>query len=387
MSTRRPSIDGRSGRHLPHQEDSRKLARNSSRDREIAKRFEEAQLSLVLQSSDLSLDSVSGMVTSGAIDVKPEFQRRERWSQTQSSALIESFLLNIPVPPVYLAEEEFGRYSVIDGKQRITSINQFMTDTLALTNLARFEEIEGLRFSELPSELANALRVRPYIRVVTLLRQSDPETKYEVFHRLNSGGEVLNAQEIRNVLFRGPLNDLFLKLASNTFLRNRLKITSARSSAYKTMQDVEYVLRFFTIEAYWQEFNGDFRKSMNWYMGEHRNPGDRFLQAKEQQFTRAITACEQIFAGNAFRRFERGQWRNQTLSALYDAQMVAVSTFSPAELSAMVANRTHLMARYKTLFDDDNFNTAIRTGTNTPGRLIYRINQTIECLAEFASKI
>lgn len=326
------------------------------------------------------------MVESGAIDVKPEFQRRERWSPTQSSALIESFLLNIPVPPVYLAEEEFGRYSVIDGKQRITSINQFMTDKIALTNLVRFEEIDGLRFSELPSELANALRIRPYIRVVTLLRQSDPETKYEVFHRLNSGGEVLNAQEIRNVLFRGPFNDLLLRLSSNSFLRDRLKITNTRSGAYKTMQDVEYVLRFFTIEAYWREFNGDFRKSMNWYMGEHRDPGNKFLQEKEQQFTGAITACEQIFQHNAFRRFDRGQWRNQTLSALYDAQMVAVSTFSPDELSVMVANRTDLVTRYKELFDDDEFDAAIRTGTNTPGRLLYRIYKTIDCLTEFASK-
>lgn len=362
------------------------MARKLPRDREIALRFEEAQKSLVLQSSDLSLESVSGMVTSEAIDVTPEFQRRERWSQAQSAALIESFLLNIPVPPVYLAEEEFGRYSVIDGKQRITSISQFMTNQLVLTDLARFHEIEGLRFSQLPSELANALRVRPYIRVVTLLSQSDPETKYEVFHRLNSGGEELNAQEIRNVLYRGPFNDLLLQLSGNTFLRNRLKISSKRSGAYKTMQDVEYVLRFFTVEAYWNNFNGDFRKSMNNYMADHRDPDPRFLQEKRRQFTRAINACEKIFGNNAFRRYDNGQWRNQFLSALYDAQMVAASSFSPTELEAMIANRSKLMTRYRALFDDSVFNGAIRTGTNTPTRLMYRIEQTIECLGDFTSK-
>ena len=362
------------------------MARNSSRDREIAKRFEEAQRSLVLQSSDLSLDSVSGMVESGAIDVQPEFQRRERWTQAQSSALMESFLLNIPVPPVYLAEEEFGRYSVIDGKQRITSINQFLTNTLALTNLSRFTQIEGLRFSQLPSELANALRVRPYIRVVTLLRQSDPETKYEVFHRLNSGGEALNAQEIRNVLFRGPFNDLLLKLSSNPFLRNRLKITGTRSVAYKTMQDVEYVLRFFTIDQYWRSFNGDFRKSMNSYMAEHRDADEKFIKAREAEYVQAITACNKIFSGNAFQRFERGQWRNQTLGALYDAQMVAINTFSKPQIEAMVKNRTQVVKQYKTLFADDQFNTAIRTATNTPTRLEYRIEKTIDCLAEFAPR-
>lgn len=362
------------------------MARSSRQDREIAKRFEDAQVNLVLQSSDLSLESVSNMVESGAIDVKPEFQRRERWSQKQSSALIESFLLNIPVPPVYLAEEEFGRYSVIDGKQRITSINQFMTNALALTNLSRFEEIEGKRFSDLPGELANALRVRPYIRVVTLLRQSDPETKYEVFHRLNSGGEELNPQEIRNVLFRGPFNDLLLELSGNRFLRDRLKITGMRSSAYKSMQDVEYVLRFFAVEAYWKVFNGDYRLSMNSYMDEHRNPSTDFLERKSKQFTQAVSACEQIFGANAFQRSERGQWRNQTLSGLYDAQMVAVSTFSLSELSAMVSVRERLMEEYVRLFDDEEFNSAIRTGTNTPTRLEYRIERTIECLSKYTSK-
>ncbi|ORA48228.1 hypothetical protein BST22_18775 [Mycolicibacterium chubuense] len=324
------------------------------------------------------------MVETSAIDVKPEFQRRDRWTQAQSSALIESFLLNIPVPPVYLAEEQFGRYSVIDGKQRITSINQFMSNTLALTNLSRFEEIEGKRFLELPDELANALRVRPYIRVVTLLRQSDPETKYEVFHRLNSGGEALNAQEIRNVLYRGAFNDLLQRLAENNFLRNRLKITTTRSPAFKAMQDVEYVLRFFTVDAYWRDFSGDFRKSMNSYMRAHRDPDEKFLSEKESQFVRALAACESIFGRHAFQRFERGQWRNQMLSGLYDAQMIAVSSMSDYQLSTVIRNREKMIARYKDLFDDEDFNAAIRTGTNTPRRLTYRIMRTIECLSDFA---
>ena len=326
------------------------------------------------------------MVETGAIDVKPEFQRRERWSQARSAALIESFLLNIPVPPVYLAEEEFGRYSVIDGKQRITSISQFMSNNLTLSDLSRFTELDGLRFADLPSELSNALRVRPYIRVVTLLLQSDPETKYEVFHRLNSGGEALNAQEIRNVLFRGPFNDLIMRLSEHDFLRDRLKITSTRSQPYKTMQDVEYVLRFFTVSSYWRNFNGDYRKSMNEFMAEHQNADGRFLTEMDHSFNRAIKACADIFDDTAFQRYERGQWRNQTLSALYDAQMVAVSTFSDKQIDEILRKRTRVMAKYRGLFSDPNFESSVRTGTNTPSRLEYRIEHTISCLAEFAGK-
>lgn len=224
-------------------------------DVDVLRRFEKAQDALVLQASDLSLETVASMVESTAIDVRPQFQRRERWDGSKQSALIESFLLNIPVPPVYLAEDDFGRYSVIDGKQRLTAIHDFMRGRLNLTMLERFNELNGYSFQQLPPSLQNALLVRPYIRAVTLLRQSDPATKYEVFHRLNSGGEPLNAQEIRNVIYRGPFNDLLVGLSEQPFLRKQLKIRDTRSPAYRAMTDVEYVLRYFTLRATWEQFS------------------------------------------------------------------------------------------------------------------------------------
>ena len=151
----------------------------------------------------------------------------------QQSALIESFILNIPVPPVYIAEDDFGRYSVIDGKQQISAITAFLGGELRLGSLESFPELNGLQFADLPEEIRNALSVRPYVRVVTLLKQSDPELKYEVFTRLNKGGESLNAQEIRNVAFRGPLNDMIYKLAEQAFLKRQLKIANEKSPAYR----------------------------------------------------------------------------------------------------------------------------------------------------------
>jgi uncharacterized protein with ParB-like and HNH nuclease domain len=219
------------------------MATNNS----IIERFNSAQNRLVLQSSDLSLDAIARMVETGAIDVSPLYQRRDRWSVEKQSALIESFLLNIPVPPIYLAEDEYGKYSAIDGKQRVTAINRFILHKMKLQNLEYFHEVEGLTFNELPNDLKNALTIRPYLRVVTLLKQSDPNLKYEVFTRLNTGGDPLLAQEIRNVIFRGSLNNLIYELAENKFLKQQLKISSNASKAYKEMLDAEYVLRFFTL--------------------------------------------------------------------------------------------------------------------------------------------
>src|SRR3982074_954187 len=134
-------------------------------DHDIVARFKKAQDALVVQASDLSLASISTMVQSGAIDVQPVFQRRERWDVRKQSALIESFLLNVPVPPVYLAEEEIGTYTAIDGKQRLRAIADFIGNRLSLRHLDRLADVDGLHFRDLPQEITNALLLRPFLRV------------------------------------------------------------------------------------------------------------------------------------------------------------------------------------------------------------------------------
>ena len=354
--------------------------------REITTRFEDAQDRLVLQASDLSLEAVAGMVDAEAIDIKPEFQRRERWTNRQASALIESFLLNIPVPPVYLAEEDYGRYAVIDGKQRLGAIRDFIKGDLVLSGLSRFSEIDGMRFRDLPPALRNALQVRPYLRVVTLLRQSDAAVKYEVFHRLNSGGEPLNAQEIRNVIFRGALNDLVLDLSLHPFLRAQLKIKDHRSQAYRAMQDVEYVLRFLTLRESWANFGGDFRTAMDNFMAAHTEVSGSTLTELRNAFVESITACQAVWGPVAFRRFDRGQWRDQLLGGMYDAQMIAIDSFDRSEKAALAKRSANVVQLTQQLFSDPSFDTAVRTSTNTPSRLLYRVTAMTQALEELLAK-
>lgn len=346
----------------------------------IVKKFEDAQDRLVIQASDLSLEAISGMVATNAIDIRPEFQRRERWTPRQASALIESFLLNIPVPPVYLAEEDFGRYAVIDGKQRIGAIRDFMSNSLALAGLTRFESIDGLRFEELPDALKNSLRVRPYLRVVTLLRQSDPDVKYEVFHRLNSGGEPLNAQEIRNVVYRGSLNDAVMNLSANEFLRNRLKIRDTKSPAYRSMQDVEYVLRFLALRSNWKSFGGDFRIEMDEFMASHQSAPSGQIKDLSDSFSRAILTCQQVWGRYAFQRFDGRQWRDQMLGGMYDAQMIAVDSFDHESQKLFAAHSAKVLEETMTLFSTEGFDAAVRTATNTPSRLRFRVERMIDVL-------
>lgn len=356
----------------------------------IVARFKTAQQRLVTQGSDLSLGSIAEMVTSGAIDPAPHYQRRERWSGVKQSALIESFLLNVPVPPIYLAEDEFGEYSIVDGKQRITAITNFLRDELKLTGLEELSELEGFQFSRLPIELQNTLKVRPYLRVITLLKQSDSDLKYEVFTRLNRGGESMTAQEIRNVAYRGPLNDAICRLAeTDSFLRDQLKIRSERSSAYQRMLDAEYVLRFLTLKDRWTNFSGDLQHEMNTFMRRNRHAKNDFIEGLVRDYEESIATCRKLWGDLAFKRpLERG-WRDQFLAGMYDAQMVAVYVVvQEGDLAARLDSslRSRVQAATRDLFGDSDFDEAVRQATNTPSRIRYRIDTVVRMLTDFAGR-
>ena len=351
--------------------------------KDITDRFKVAQNSLVIQQSDFSLLAIYDMVQKRAIDVSPHYQRRDRWPPEKQSALIESFLLNVPVPPVYLSEDEYGQYSVIDGKQRITAIQDFLSGELRLRGLKKFPELVGARFADLPAQLQNALTVRPYIRVTTLLKQSDPSLKYEVFLRLNTGGDTLKDQEIRNVAYSGPLNDMLFELSASPFLRERLKIANDKSAAFRNMDDIEHVLRFFTLHERWQATGGSLSEAMDDYMAKHRGEASAALR---NLFINTLGTCEQIWGDRAFHKPNAAGWRDQLISPLYDAQMIAVSMLPKSAINTLVNHKKLVVNGTKKLFLDDlEFAKAVSQGTNTPSAVRMRVQRMHEMLRAIAA--
>jgi len=348
---------------------------------EIESRFEESQNALVVQSSDFSLQGLREMVENDIIDLAPKYQRRERWDTTRQSELIESFLLNIPVPPIYLSEEEYGIYSIIDGKQRITAVSDFLSNSFSLKGLSSFVEINGLRFRDLPKSLQNALRVRPFLRVITLLKQTRSDLKYEVFLRLNRGGVSLNNQEIRNVAFRGNLNDLIYNEAENNeFLKKCLNIADKKSSAYQQMADVELIIRFLTLKDSWKEFSGNFSRSMDNFMLSNLNLSKSAAEETVSGFRSAIQRVEELWGDHAFQRWDSDRWRKQALAGLFDAQMIAASELSAKQYETLRGRTSEVLERTKKLFADKAFEEAVRLGTNTPARMKYRVNEILKML-------
>jgi hypothetical protein len=347
-------------------------------------RFIDAQNNLVVQHSDFSLRALNDMAVSGSIALDPHYQRRDRWKAAKQSALIESFILNVPVPPVYLSEDDFGKYSVIDGKQRITAIRDFLTGDLKLVGLQKFKELEGSRFIDLPSQIQNALSVRPYIRVITLLKQTDPQLKYEVFLRLNTGGESLLAQEIRNVAFSGPLNDLLFELSSTPFLWNRMKIKNDRSTPYRKMEDVEHVLRFFTLSEGWQGIGQVTSEEMDNFMLENRNATKSKINNLRIKFENSLKGCEGIWGNKAFYKPQGGGWRGQFISPLFDSEMIAVSMFSDKEIAKIISNRERFLREFIKIFNEDIiFAKSVSQSTNNPSSVKKRITTVVSILKKF----
>lgn len=200
---------------------------------------------VITQPYDLVIESLSSQIKAGTIFLRPlserpRFQRRYVWTDPLASRLIESILLNVPIPPCYLSQNEDFELDVIDGQQRLYSLYRYLENQFPLNSLEVLKEHNDSRFFELPQKLQRQLKTHT-LRCVLITNESHPEIKFDVFERLNTNTVPLNAQELRNCVFRGALNNL-LKDASE--YPPWLRILGRRAPDNR-LRDEELILRFF----------------------------------------------------------------------------------------------------------------------------------------------
>ena len=335
--------------------------------------WEKKQRELLSSVVDYNLGTLFDLIQENRIDLSPRYQRRFRWDEKRQSRLIESFLMNVPVPPIFLNEDQYGQYSVIDGKQRLMAIASLLRGKLELKGLKVFSDINGKTFDQLPAQLQSVIRVRPTLRAVIILRQSDPDIKFEVFKRLNTGGVRLNAQEIRNSTYPGPLNDLLLELSVDPAFHRILGIKNqSRSAIYREMRDVEFVLRFFTFRDTWNTFTGGMMRHMDTFMVQNQRMGATELASAKRDFLETLTAVQAAFGERAFRRWQPDKkvWRSPVVASLYDAEMFAARGMDP---SALNSRQPHIIAELQKMFKDEQFRATVDAATNTPSSFRTRI--------------
>ena len=182
---------------------------------------------VVTQPYDLVVKSVMEQIDNKTLHLRPlsdrpKFQRRYIWSDKLASRLVESILLNVPIPPCYLSQNSEYELDVIDGQQRIFSLFRFVDNRFKLTGLEVLEELNGKNYFEIPAPIQRQINTHT-LRCVVVTNDSHPEVKFDVFERLNTNTVPLNAQELRNCIYRGPLNDLLTELAEYRPWLNILK--------------------------------------------------------------------------------------------------------------------------------------------------------------------
>lgn len=184
--------------------------------------------------------------------------------------------------------------------------------------------------------------------------------------------------------FRGPLNDAIYEAGTHPILKAALKIENAKSAAFQQMQDAEYVLRFLTLHSDWQDFTGSLVKSMDSFMLDNRSASVDAANGLVSPFSVAIDRTGQLWGDVAFQRWDGQRWRQQALAGLFDAEMIAAIMLQEDQIRTVSAKSDVLVEKTKELFSDDEFEEAVRTGTNTPARLKYRVERMYELLIELA---
>jgi len=262
--------------------------------------------------SDLPVETLVKWVLRGTMNPQPAFQRAYVWDKGRASRLIESLVLQIPIPVLYVAEEAERTYVVVDGQQRLTSIVAYITGVFPdkkpfrLTGLSVLPALRGKLFKELPKACQDVI-LTTLLRVIIITQDSDPEVKFEMFERLNLGALQLTDQELRNSMYHGTYNTLLHELATHPTL---LKIRGA-TQPHKRMADCQLILRFF---AMWHQTYVKYRAPMKHFlnrdMAARRNPSPRELATMRATFDHAIEMAYSVFGSHAFRRFNAGQGAN-----------------------------------------------------------------------------
>ena len=333
---------------------------------------------------DFIIKSLKDQVDDNSIVLADEFQRRRVWDDNKSSRLIESLLINVPIPVCYFAELEDGSYSVIDGQQRLTAIYRYLNNEFSLKSLKVRPDLNKKRFHEIGVADSRTIRNRS-LRCIVILKESDPQIRFDVFDRINTNAVQLNPQELRNSLYQGDLNKLIKKLSEDENFQRIRRVTNVD----KRMQDCEIVLRFFAFHFQSGTYSGVLAPFLDSYLQKNHRMSSEAVDEHCSVFRKVISDADFIFGDNAFRRFnhQEEQWDKVINKSIYD-----IITLYLAKISSDVirSQKEPIIEALKDLCDDPDFKSAISGATSATIRTQTRLDKWHHSLANigiFVNKI
>jgi hypothetical protein len=339
--------------------------------------FDPDQIDVVTQ--PYTVDLLLSRIDDDALNLSPEFQRRANlWNETRQSQLIESMLLKIPLPSLYVSEDADGVFSVVDGLQRLSAITKFLNAELLgsklgvkiaplkLTGLESLKELENHYFKDLPRPYQRRLR-ETQLTLHVIRPGTPPNVKFNVFARINQGGLPLTAQEIRNALYPGPGRIWLSRLAEDkTFLQateNKVKV--------ERMGDVELVLRFVALYDAPHEKPRVDSRNLDDFLNETMSKINKWNELQwidvQQQFIKSMKAAPRVFGRHAFRKvWGINNWRSPINRGLFEAQSIALARLRQVEIDFLAEHSVDVLNKViHSLKHDEEFSNAVSYGTGS----------------------
>ncbi|MEU2620839.1 DUF262 domain-containing protein [Streptomyces sp. NPDC007157] len=333
-----------------------------------------------------TIDLMLQRLKRGLIDLQPDFQRRSGiWNETAQSRLIESLLLRIALPTIYVAEEADDTWTVVDGVQRLTTIVRFVKpeaaelEPLVLRNL-EYLDYDGKSFEDLPGRMQTRI-LETELSLLVIRKGTPEEARFNIFTRINTGGLPLSQQELRHALIPGPARDLLARLAESPFF---LEATGGSVSPSR-MADRELCLRFL---AFWmtpaeryvtQDFDGFLRDAMR----RINALTSKELFDLQSCFHRAMFSSKVIFGDQAFRKqFNKSVRRYPINKALFEVQAVTLARCAPEELAVLSTRAATVQEKFEKLMDHLAFYDAISSGTGDTDKVNYRFQSMKDLFRE-----
>lgn len=332
---------------------------------------------LFIKPYDRMINDIVNEITSGQIVIDPDYQRKYVWSNTKASLLIESILLNIPIPVIYASEDTTGKWIIVDGLQRLYSLKRFFDNSFRLTGLEALKELNGMKFNAL-NEIIQKKLERGELRIIVLQSDSDPNIQFDIFMRLNTGAVKLNEQELRNCLYRGSLNSMIKTIASNNeFVKKLFPHNIDR------MLSSELILRYLAVTNSFnkvtrriENYDGRIKNLLNTYMSINQSADDTFLCNIKIRFEEQIEKAFQIFGTTAFKK---NGLTTKVNASLYECIMIAFEDYS---ISTLIQYKDSILSMHNELMNDDDFVKTIDKATGNTEVMNKRLSTYIARLRE-----
>ena len=342
--------------------------------------------------ADYSFRELISMYQDGDL-VKPELQRKYVWGKPEASRFVDSVLLGLPIPSIFLAKTTDNKMLIIDGYQRIMTINDYVRGIWSENNkVFKLSNIKGKinhrwidkSFSELPDSEQRKIKTSTIHAII--FEQKTPNENdtslFQIFERINTSGRSLLPQEIRNCVYQGKLNSLLFELNLNTKWRTLF----GNDNEDQRMRDLEYILRFFALNTEFVFSNPKssitLKKYLNEFMGDKSNNAESQIELHRKEFTLCINSIYENIGENAFYNVQSNDLatiRKRFYPPIYDAVMIATSKAKAMGLDLSTASEEKRI----NLLKDASFRKYISEGTMQTEHINGRINLALKYLYNY----